>query len=132
VRLPKKVGYVRSQTASRSRNGSNHVRRREGLSAYRFPSSALRWISSQGGEAFDDPEHGDGADGVGRDEFRPARKWNADAAREDDQEHHHANEQEISSAYCSGDSGAIFPKVTPKDRGRKPLSGKKPGAKRLR
>ena len=29
--------------------------------------------------ALDDPEHGDGADGVGRDEFRPARKWNADA-----------------------------------------------------
>jgi hypothetical protein len=64
--------------------------------AYRFVSPALRWlIGSKGGEALDDPEHGDAADGVGRDEFGPARKWNADAAREDDQEHHHANEQEM-------------------------------------
>jgi len=54
-----------------------------------------RLIGSKGGEALDDPEHGDAADGVGRDEFGPARKWNADAAREDDQEHHHANEQEM-------------------------------------
>ena len=55
-----------------------------------------RWlIGSEGGEALDDPEHGDAADGVGRDKFGPARKWNADTAREDDQEHHHANEQKM-------------------------------------
>jgi hypothetical protein len=37
-------------------------------------SSALGWlIGSRGSDALDDPEHGDGADGAGLDECRPAR-----------------------------------------------------------
>ena len=61
---------------------------------------ALDWLSKRPAGPFFlwvhlyDP-HGDGADSVGRDEFRPARKWNADAAREGDQEQHYANEQEM-------------------------------------
>jgi len=43
------------------------------------------WLCFQNAEnqngALDDPEHGDAADCVGRDEFDPARKWNADAGR---------------------------------------------------
>ena len=45
--------------------------------------------------ALDDPEHGCGADGVGRDEFGPARKWNADASHEGDRRQHHTDEQEV-------------------------------------
>ena len=47
--------------------------------------------------ALDDPEHGDGADGVGRDEFGPARNWNVDASYERDQRQRHADEQEMAA-----------------------------------
>lgn len=47
--------------------------------------------------ALEDPEHGDGADGVGRDEFGPARNWNVDASYERDQRQRHADEQEMAA-----------------------------------
>jgi len=64
-----------------------------------------RLIDSKGDEALDNPEHGDAADGVGRDEFGPARKWNADTAREDDQEHHHTDEQEMAGLDAQAEEG---------------------------
>lgn len=57
----------------------------------------MRLIGSKGSDALDDPEHCDRADGVGRDEFGPARKWNADAAGEKDQRQHHADKKEMAS-----------------------------------
>ena len=60
-----------------------------------FSCPSLTRVGSKGSEALDNPEHRYTTDGVGRDEFGPARKWNADLAREGDQRQQHADEQKM-------------------------------------
>src|SRR5436190_20052163 len=52
-------------------------------------------IRSKSRDPFDNPEHRGGAYRVRRNEFGPARQWNADAADERDERQHHADEQEV-------------------------------------